>query len=110
MFFDDLVDIKQSECCPKCFSFEYDLPCRVDEDLIEAILKLKVFAGLKKDMIYQAIRIEIEDIIKIDTILGTRYFKLCLPKTDISLKKEVDLLIANWASQKLNIEMELKND
>ena len=110
MFFDDLVEIKQSEYCPKCFSFEYDLPCRVDEDLIKAVFNLKVFDGLKKDTTYQAIRIEIEDIVKIDAILGTRYFILYLPKTDIGLKKEVDLLIANWASKKLDIEMEMKND
>ena len=40
MLFADVVSIKEADCCEKCASFEYDLPCRIDKIILEELVLL----------------------------------------------------------------------
>lgn|SRR5574337_428322 len=111
MLFKDIVSIKQSFCCDKCSSFEYDLPCRVNSSLVEGMALsfeiqntsdiLKLF---KANMM---IKIEKDEDTKIETTANTRWLKLCVPKNDTKWKDIIEKNLAQWISDTLEIEIEL---
>lgn len=112
MLFKDLVSIKQSSCCDKCSSFEYDLPCRVDSSLVESISlsfgeqdnlsnNLKLF---KSNMMVKIGKCEDT---KIEIKANTRWLKLCVPNDDSEWRNIIEKNLAQWISDTLKIEIEL---
>src|SRR5690348_2076344 len=115
MYFEDIVQIKESDCCDKCSSFEYDLPCRVDLALVSAV---SVLFDSSQDQISDTnrlfnsssvLQIQKDENTKIQFHRNSRYIKLCVPNNDMSLKLEVENKLIDWISKTLNIEIERKN-
>jgi hypothetical protein len=112
MFFKDIVSIKQSFCCDKCSSFEYDLPCRINSDLIEGMaLSFGAQGSLSSALTLfksnMLVKIGKDENTKIEVRANTRLLKLCVPKDDINWKNTIEEKLAQWISDTLEIEIEL---
>ena len=112
MYFEDIVNIKESDCCEKCSSFEYDLPCRVDKNLIVSVSRLvnsseEQISNLDKLLkSSNSLEIRKDDDFKIEFKPNTRYLKLCAPSGDLVFKAEIEDILIDWISDTLNIEIE----
>jgi len=116
MYFEDVVKIKESECCEKCVSYEYDLPCRIDLDIV---LILSVLFNSSEEQLDDVnrlfgsssiLQIKKDENLKIELSLNGRYAKLCVPVSDTSFKLKVEDKFIEWISKTLNIGIERKND
>ena len=121
MLFIDVVSIKESSCCEKCASFEYDLPCKIDKVILEELVlflnssekPMTINANedlLKTNKLFNSntpIKITKDENTKIELKPNRRWLKLCVSKEDNNTKQKVEMKLAEWISSTLKIEIEL---